>query len=102
MLSLPPEDNGLRARDFEILATSGPESLTKHHGMYENNPTILNRTVKKPKTEQWVYGMIIRYLLQLSAHVTINICYLEMFPQYVSAPTDHVRGDNLHRLIGAV
>jgi predicted ABC-type sugar transport system permease subunit len=39
----------------------------------------------------------VQYLIQLTAHVTITICYFVMRILHVSAHIDHLQGGNLQR-----
>jgi hypothetical protein len=42
-------------------------------------------------------GLTKQYLIQLTAHAAINICYVVML-LHVSAPKGHLQGDNLEGL----
>ena len=51
-------------------------------------------------TSAWKNSLLlptIEYLIQLTAHVTRNICYFVMFFLHVSAPVGHLQGGHLQR-----
>lgn len=47
----------------------------------------------------WEKVLYVQYLIQLKAHVTINVCYFVMVILHVSISKGHLQGDYLQRNI---